>query len=204
MLECENPEQRARHQAFAREPFLSLLAQLAAARQLGVVRAVGQETAGDDHPGVVGGEPARENRTSDASTRPRSARGSVWPNGSISRVAEPVAESLRPASETTAGVMTSDARITTRTALIVCLSKNPSLAPTSVVASVAAACEPEKPDITPISGQLNPSALPDDDRRQCLAAEDGNREHQRVRGASSGATSTSGREGCRPKRGRSA
>ena len=61
---------------------------------------------------------------------------------------------------TTAGVTTSDARITTSTALIVCLSKMPSLAPTSVVARVAAACDPERPDMTPTSGQVKPKRRP--------------------------------------------
>ena len=50
--------------------------------------------------------------------------------------------------------------MTTRTALMVSLSKRPSLAPTSVVASVAAACEPESPAMTPISGQLKWNARP--------------------------------------------
>jgi hypothetical protein len=58
------------------------------------------------------------------------------------------------------GVITSVARMTTSTALIVIASNRPSFAPTSVVASVAAACEPDRPDITPTSGQVKWKARP--------------------------------------------
>ena len=72
-----------------------------------------------------------------------------------SRVAAVAAASLRPKIETIAGVMISVTRMTTSTALIVSESNRPSRAPTSVVARVAAACDPDRSDITPISGQLN-------------------------------------------------
>ncbi len=50
--------------------------------------------------------------------------------------------------------------MTTSTALMVVVSNRPSFAPTRVVASVAAACEPDRPDITPTSGQLNLNTRP--------------------------------------------
>ena len=62
---------------------------------------------------------------------------------------------------------------------MVCVSKRPSFAPTSVVASVAAACDPDSPDITPTSGHVNLKVAPRDHRRQRLAAQHREREHQR-------------------------
>ena len=106
-------------------------------------------------PSLLASRPAR--RTAPRLESPQTGTSTVFPRTASSSTA--VGTRL-PNALTSSGVTISDARMTTSTALIVVVSNRPSFAPTSVVASVAAACEPERPDITPISAHAKWNVRP--------------------------------------------